>query len=237
MSAFAVMLLAAGRGARLRPLTDKTPKPLIPINGERLIERHLRSLANVCEQVVINVSYKGKLIRDYLGDGRRYGLHILYSDEGNWPLETAGGIRHALPLLDGDTVLVVNSDVYTDWQAESKTVPADCLAHLLLVDNPSDHPQGDFFLDHGRLTQSRGKRLTFAGMAYYRREFFNEVPDSRYKLSTALRQAALAGKVSAERYEGLWINVSDAEKLAQARRHSQSSDVQEGKHNPHGRSD
>ena len=218
MSACAVMLLAAGRGMRMRPLSDARPKPLLLLNGGSLIESHLRRLAKVCKQVVINVAYKGEQIKSRLGDGSRYGLRIVYSDEGDRPLETAGGIRHALPLLKGETILAINADLYTDWRAGERAIPPECLAHLVLVDNPADHQDGDFYYRDGRIVSERGARLTFSGIAYYRREFFKDVPCGRRKLSSLLRRAAAAGQLSAEPYRGLWINVGNAEQLERARR-------------------
>ena len=213
----AVMLLAAGRGMRLRPLTDTTPKPLLRLNGKSLIELHLQRLAKHYQQVVINVAYKKELIKHYLGDGARYGIHIIYSDEGEQGLETAGGIHHALPLLGGDVVLVISADVYTDWQPQAPMLPPSCCAHLLLVDNPAEHPDGDFFFADGQVMEKRGTRLTFSGIAYYRREFFDHVPSPPCKLSTLLQQAQSRQQLSAEHYQGLWINVSDAKQLSRAR--------------------
>ena len=218
MEPYSVMLLAAGRGMRLRPLTDEIPKPLLSLNGVSLIERHLYTLAGHCKQVLINIAWKGELIREHLGDGSRYGLHIVYSDEGEQALETAGGIRHALPLLAGDTLLVINADVYTDWPiVPPPVVPTGCLAHLLLVDNPEDHPQGDFFFKGGRIKPDRGTRLTFSGMACYRRELFERLADGRCKLSQVLHAAMNAQQLSAEHYKGLWLNVGTAKQLNRAR--------------------
>ena len=221
MNTYAVMLLAAGRGMRMRPLSDARPKPLLSLNGTSLIELHLRRLANFCKRVVINVAYKREQIMDYLGDGSRYGLRIVYSDEGDQPLETAGGIHHALPLLEGDTVLAINADLYTDWQARKQPIPEGCRAHAVLVDNPADCQGGDFYYRDGRIVSEYGTRLTFSGIAYYRRELFERLPEHCCKLSSLLRQAAHDEQLSAEHYRGLWINVGDAEQLARARRHHQ----------------
>ena len=144
------MILAAGRGERLRPLTDHTPKPLLRVRGKPLIEHHVERLAQAgLERIVINLAWLGSMIRDYLGDGSRYGVEIHYSDEGARALETAGGIFRALPYLEPGAFLVVNGDVFTDYPFAQAALAADRDAHLVLVPNPPQHPAGDFGLEGG----------------------------------------------------------------------------------------
>ncbi len=201
------MILAAGTGTRLRPLTERLPKPLIRVGGESLIERHLRRLASAgFREIVINVCYKKRMITDLLGDGSRYGVQISYSDEGDEPLETGGGIKKALPLLGDGTWLVVNADVYTEWKAEKAQLPANRQAHLLLVDNPPHHPDGDFGLDRGEVKPARGKALTYAGIGYYRASLFATAPWERFKLAQALKPAVERGTVSGEHCNDLWMD-------------------------------
>ena len=210
-----VMLLAAGRGKRLQPLTDQLAKPLLFVQGASLIEHHLRRLAqHGYHQVLINISYRGEQIKQYLGDGQQYGITIVYSDEGSRALETAGGIKHALPLLSSETLLVINSDLYTNWLPRDLTIGPNDMAHIVLVDNPEDHPQGDFCLHNGRVTPTQGTRLSFSGIAYYRRDLFTNLSQDRYKLADVLQPAVAKGQVSGEHYQGLWINVGTLDQLA-----------------------
>ena len=205
--AMKVMILAAGTGARLRPLTERLPKPLIRVGPESLIERHLRRLADAgFREIVINVCYKKQTIMDALGDGENYGVRIIYSDEGDVPLETGGGIRKALPLLGDGTWLVVNADVYTDWQARKLELPAEREAHLLLVDNPPHHPGGDFSLGHGLIGHAGENRLTYAGIGYYRPSLFATMPEGRFKLAQALKPAIARGVVGGEHCRDFWMD-------------------------------
>ncbi len=209
------LILAAGTGTRLRPLTERLPKPLIRVGGESLIERHLRRLANAgFREIVINVCYKKRMITELLGDGRRYGVQISYSDEGDEPLETGGGIKKALPLLGDGVWLVVNADVYTDWKAEKMQLAEGREAHLLLVDNPPHHPGGDFSLDHGEVKPAHGKTLTYAGIGYYRSSLFSTEPRERFKLTQVLNPAVERGAVSGERCRDLWMDAGTPASLA-----------------------
>ncbi|MFN2382423.1 MAG: N-acetylmuramate alpha-1-phosphate uridylyltransferase MurU [Guyparkeria sp.] len=218
------MILAAGRGERLRPLTDHTPKPLIEVGGKPLIEHHLERLAAAgIEHVVINLAHLGEPIRAHLGDGSRWGLAIEYSVEGERAedaLETAGGIRQALDRL-GARFLLVNGDVLADIDYVDllrRDLSGDSLAHLLLVDNPPHNPSGDFVLDDGRLGTQPDDRLTYAGIGLFRREMFADLPTGRRALGPVLREAIEAGRVSGEHHRGEWLDVGTKERLAEARR-------------------
>jgi MurNAc alpha-1-phosphate uridylyltransferase len=212
------MILAAGRGERMRPLTLERPKPLLEAGGAPLIEYHLRALAAAgFEDVVINLSWLGTMIREALGDGGRYGLRLRYSDEGPEPLETGGGIFRALPLLGAGPFLVLNGDVWTDldWSLARDRLHAPDLAHLVLVPNPPHHVGGDFVLEHGRIVEREGERLTFSGAGVYRAELFEGCSDGVFKLAPLLRAAARAGRVSGEVHEGGWLDIGTPERLAE----------------------
>ena len=210
-------ILAAGRGARMRPLTDQTPKPLLPVRGRPLIEWHLQKLAAAgVREVVINLGWLGEKIEAHLGDGSRFGLKLAYSPEG-WPaLETGGGIHHALPLLGDAPFLLVNGDVFTDLDFASlvaRGLPADALAHLVLVPNPVQHPRGDFALIEGRVVDAE-PRLTYSGIALMHPLLFAGCTAGAFSHVPLLRQAMLAGRVSGARHAGLWSDVGTPERLA-----------------------
>lgn len=210
------MILAAGRGERMRPLTDHTPKPLLPVGGKPLIVWHLERLASAgFHDVVINHAHLGSRIEAALGDGSRFGVRIRYSSEGD-ALETAGGITYALPLLGDAPFLVVNGDVFCDFDFGGLTRQpmAGVVAHLVLVDNPPQHPQGDFVLDNGRLVEEGNVRLTFSGIGVYRPELFSGiVRGDKAKLAPLLRAEISLGRVSAEYYRGRWVDVGTPERL------------------------
>ncbi len=209
------MILAAGRGERMRPLTDDTPKPLLRAGGRYLIDYHLRALANAgFDTVVINHAHLGEQLEQALGDGSHYGLSILYSPEGT-ALETGGGIFRALPLLGDGPFLVVNGDVWTDYPLENLRTQAVQLAHLVLVDNPPQHPKGDFALQQGQVSETEGERLTFSGIGLYRAELFAGCEDGAFLLAPIIRQAIAAGQVSGEHYQGRWFDIGTPERLAQ----------------------
>ncbi len=204
------MILAAGRGERLRPYTDSCPKPLLKIAGKPLIFYHLESLALAgISKVVVNLSWLGEQIESTIGDGSRFGLKVTYSSETE-ALETAGGIVQALDLLD-DRFLVVNADIYTDYAFE-KLRSVNSKAHLVLVDNPDHHRQGDFSLNRGLLGNAACHRLTFSGIAIYHRSFFEHHAPGRRALAPLLREAADEGLVSAELFEGQWVDVGTVER-------------------------
>jgi len=209
------MLLAAGRGERLRPLTDSLPKPLVEVRGRSLIERHLDTLAGAgIERVVINMGWLGDQLAERLASGERYGLSIVFSDERDGILETAGGIRNALPLLGRAPFLVVNADIFTDMPLPCPCPTADELAHLVLVPKPSFKATGDFGIAGGRLVNEDAPAYTFSGVATYRPEFFADLEPGRRPLAPLLREAADAGRIGASVYAGAWEDVGTAERLA-----------------------
>jgi len=212
------MILAAGRGERLRPLTLATPKPLLEVRGRPLIGWHLAALARAgVREVVINLSWLGEQIRNTLGDGAAYGLRIAYSDEGPEPLETGGGIFRALPLLGPGPFLLVNGDVYTDYQPARLRAAPEALGHLVLVPNPPQHPRGDFALDAGRILEDGEPRYTYSGLAVLRPELFAGCSDGRFPLLPLFKRAIALGRLHGELYTGAWTDVGTPERLAALR--------------------
>ncbi|WP_026186174.1 N-acetylmuramate alpha-1-phosphate uridylyltransferase MurU [Thioalkalivibrio thiocyanodenitrificans] len=209
------MILAAGRGERMRPLTDHTPKPLLMAGGRPLIEHHLLRLAAAgYRDVVINLAHLGGQIREHLGDGSRFGLAIRYSPEDR-ALETGGGIRRALPLLGDEPFLVINGDVWCSHPLNPPVMAERDLAHLVLVDNPAHHPAGDFCLIGGRVRDRGADRLTFSGIGWYRPALFRDHADGRFPLAPLLHAAMTGDHVSGEYYRGGWLDVGTPERLAQ----------------------
>ncbi|MDP1529278.1 MAG: nucleotidyltransferase family protein [Rhodoferax sp.] len=218
------MILAAGRGERMRPLTDRTPKPLLVVGGKPLIVWHIERLcAAGFTRIVINHAHLGQQIEAALGSGAALGVAIDYSREVS-ALETAGGIATALPLIDADVFPVVNGDIYCEFDFSRLAEPMARLAaghdqaHLVLVDNPPHHPQGDFVLDAGRVTASalsaHPSRQTFSGIGVYHRALFaHTVPGEKAQLAPLLRQAIDAGRVSGEHFAGRWVDVGTPERL------------------------
>ncbi|MBA1188802.1 nucleotidyltransferase family protein [Pseudomonas entomophila] len=214
------MILAAGKGERMRPLTLHTPKPLVPVAGVPLIEYHLRGLAAAgFDEVVINHAWLGQQIEDHLGDGSRWGLRIAYSAETE-PLETGGGIFKALPLLGDRPFVLINGDVWTDYDLAGLRRPLAGLAHLVLVDNPEHHAQGDFSLVQHQVsdTSGEGTRLTFSGLSVLHPALFDGCEAGAFKLAPLLRRAMAEGQVSGEHHRGQWIDVGTLERLAQVER-------------------
>ncbi len=209
------MILAAGRGERMRPLTDRTPKPLLLAAGKPLIQHTIEQLvAAGFNDIVINHAHLGLQIEDYLGNGSRLGANISYSSEGGQALETAGGIINALHLLGDEVFLVVNGDIATDFPfAELKNQAVD-LAHLVLVDNPTHHPEGDFGLNKsGRVVTNTAEQFTFSGIGLYRPELFDSIPAGPSKLGPLLRQAIANGRVSGQKMDGFWMDIGTPERL------------------------
>jgi MurNAc alpha-1-phosphate uridylyltransferase len=208
------MILAAGRGERLRPITDTTPKPLLRVRGQPLIERHVMGLARAgVERIVINLAWLGSQIREYLGDGARYGVAIVYSEEQPRALETAGGIFRALPHLGPGPFAVVNGDIFTDFPFETLRLAADRDAHLVLVPNPPQHPRGDFGLEQGLALSATASQHTFSGIGMYRGAFFAGCVDGAFPLKPLLLRSMAAKRCSAELYTGVWEDVGTAERL------------------------
>lgn len=202
------MILAAGRGERMRPLTDTTPKPLLKVGGKPIIHYQIESLARAgIRRLVINHSYLGADIEKQLGDGGRWGVSIQYSPEPGTALETGGGIHNALGLLGEGPFLVINGDVWTDYDLARIGCPAGKLAHLILVDNPAHNREGDFSLQNGSISSDPGARLTFSGIGVYRAELFDDCEGGAFPLAPLLRTAAADGKVSGERFHGKWIDL------------------------------
>lgn len=215
------MLLAAGRGERLRPLTDRVPKALVEVRGKPLIAWHLERLAaSGCREAVINVAYLGEQIVERIGDGARFGLSIAYSREPE-PLETAGGIAQALPLLGPDAFLLVNADVYCelDFRRLLGFELGGDLAHLVLIPNPAHRPQGDFALEAGRVRNAGTPRYTYAGIAVLSPALVAPVAQgAKAPLAPYLRSAADAARLSGEGFDGLWHDVGTPERLQQLER-------------------
>ncbi|TBU76803.1 mannose-1-phosphate guanylyltransferase [Pseudomonas daroniae] len=214
------MILAAGKGERLRPLTLHTPKPLVHAAGVPLIEYHVRALARAgFTELVVNHAWLGQQIEDYLGDGERYGVSIRYSPEGE-PLETGGGIFKALPLLGGEPFVVVNGDIFTDYDFANLRRPLTGQAHLVLVDNPPHHPKGDFLLHGGQVEDAVAEHdsLTYSGIAVLGASLFADCQPGAFKLAPLLRNAMAGGNVSGERYSGRWVDVGTHERLAEVER-------------------
>lgn len=211
------MILAAGRGERMRPLTDHTPKPLLRAGGHRLIEYHILALARAgITELVINHAHLGAQIEAELGDGTRYGVKIRYSAEGEGKaLETGGGIFRALPLLGTEPFIVVNGDVYCDYPFNALPKAPDGLAHLVLVDNPPHHPEGDFVLEDGRVLAEGATRLTFSGIGLYHPQLFEACEAGAFPLAPLLRDAMGRGQVSGEHYRGLWMDIGTPQRLEQ----------------------
>lgn len=211
------MILAAGKGERMRPLTLTTPKPLVRAGGVTLIEYHLRALAAAgFTEIVINHAWLGQQIEDYLGDGSRYGVSIQYSPEGE-PLETGGGICRALPLLGDEAFVVVNGDIWTDYDFSVLHQPIVGLAHLVLATNPAHHPSGDFQLIDGKVRDGHpaADTLTYSGIAVLHPQLFEGCSAGAFKLAPLLRAAMANGQVSGERLSGLWVDVGTHERLAE----------------------
>lgn len=216
------IILSAGRGERMRPLTDHLPKPLLSVGGKPLIVWHLERLAAAgFVDIVINHAHLGEKLVAALGGGAAFGVHIQWSAEPPGALETAGGIVQALPLLGSEPFLVINGDIYCDWPLTRARTRADSLgddlAHLVLVPNPPHHPEGDFVLENGRVGEAApaGNRLTFAGIGIYRPSLFaGLIAGQPARLAPCLRTAMQNGQVSGECHTRRWEDVGTPERLA-----------------------
>jgi MurNAc alpha-1-phosphate uridylyltransferase len=210
------MILAAGRGERLRPLTDTVPKSLVEVQGEPLLERHLRMLhSGGVETVVINLGWLGMQILEHVGSGERFGLNVIYSDEGDNILETGGGIHRALPMLGNEPFLVINADIFTDIEVPNIELQKDDLAHVVLVPAPEGKEGGDFALEGDRARNAGKPMYTFSGVSIYRPEFFDGCEPGRFSVVPLLRAAADAGRLGGSVYAGLWRDVGTPERLAE----------------------
>ena len=209
------MILAAGLGTRMKPLTDTTPKPLLEVGGLPLIVWHIERLAHDgFKVIIINVAHLGYKIIEALGDGSEWGVTIHYSDEQEEGcLESAGGIIKALPLLGDETFLVVNGDIFTDYEfQEHRKLAEGVLAHLILIPNPDHNPEGDFALDGNRVVDK--KQYTFSGIGYYSPKLFEGIPYGKSSTIPLLRAAMKEGRVTGELFEGKWLDIGTPERLA-----------------------
>ena len=209
------MILAAGRGDRMRPLTDATPKPLLKVAGKPLIQYTIENLvAAGFTELVINVSYLGEQIIQTLGDGWQFGASIVYSQEGAEALETAGGIIQALPLLGHKPFLVVSGDIACEFPYHQLKQQPSKLAHLVFIPNPEHHPEGDFSLATDSLVSLKGEnKCTFSGIGVYKPELFASIAAGKLKLRPVLEQAIKEGQVCGEKFEGFWMDIGTAERL------------------------
>ena len=208
------MILAAGLGTRMKPLTDHTPKPLLKVGGIPLIVWHIERLAHDgFKEIVINVAHLGDKMKEALGDGTTWGVKISYSDEQEEGcLESAGGIIKALPLLGDETFLVVNGDIFTDYEfLEHRKLADGILAHLILIPNPDHNPEGDFALQNNKIVDN--KQYTFSGIGYYSPKLFDGIPYGKSSTIPLLRAAMKEGKVTGELFEGEWLDIGTPERL------------------------
>ena len=213
------MVLAAGRGERLRPLTDTLPKSLVEVAGVSLLEQHLTNLGTAgISDIVINLGWLGEKIVERIGSGARYGVNVVYSDEGNNILETGGGIHHALPLLGDDPFLVVNADIHTDLPFEIASLGDSDAAHVVLVPTPDYRARGDFDLQGDRVANTPASH-TFSGVATYRPLFFKDCTAGRFSVVPLLRAASGRGELSGSLYQGHWADIGTAERLAALENH------------------
>jgi MurNAc alpha-1-phosphate uridylyltransferase len=209
------MVLAAGRGERLRPLTDSMPKSLVEVQGQSLLERHLDNIRRAgIKDVVINLGWLGEQIVERVATGSRYGLSVSYSDEQDDILETGGGIHKALPMLGDKPFLVVNADVYTDMPIPDVSLSRRDMGHLVMVPSPSYREGGDFDVENGRIRNGESQQLTFSGVAVYRPEFFAGCEAGRFSIVPMLREAADDDLLQGSIYAGLWADVGTPERLA-----------------------
>ncbi|MFQ5643970.1 MAG: N-acetylmuramate alpha-1-phosphate uridylyltransferase MurU [Thiogranum sp.] len=210
------MILAAGRGERMRPLTDTMPKPLLEAGGKALIQYHIEALrAAGFLELVINHAHLGAQIVEHLGNGKALGVQISYSAEPQGALETGGGIRRALPLLGERPFLVVNGDIWTDYPYQQLRHEPSGLAHLVLVDNPQHNPAGDFRLEGDKVKEEGRQKLTFSGIGVYRPELFAAMPDGAFPLAPVLCRAMRDGQVSGEYYPGQWMDIGSPRRLSE----------------------
>lgn len=209
------MILAAGRGERMRPLTDQTPKPLLKAAGKPLIDYTIENLVNAgIVDIIINLAHLGQQLQAYLGDGSRYQANISYSDEGQRGLETAGGIKQALPLLGDKPFLVVNGDIHCDFPLQNLIAQEIDLAHLVLVKNPLHHTAGDFSLDAQAIAAAEGTpKFTYSGIGLYHPELFSWIDPGKSALAPLLKKAMLTRQISGELYQGFWMDIGTPERL------------------------
>lgn len=210
------MILAAGRGERMRPLTDTVPKPLLEVAGKPLIVHQIEALGLAgIGTIVINTGRLGDQIQYHLGTGESFGVSILYSEEGDEPLETAGGIVKALPLLGTEPFIVTNADIYSDFDYQTLPEQLDSDALLVLVDNPPHNPDGDFALENDQLQNEGSQRLTYSGIGLYSPQFFKDCAHGKLPLAPLLRQSAQENRLSGQYFTGFWSDIGTPERLAE----------------------
>ncbi len=208
------MIFAAGRGERLRPLTDTCPKALCEVHGVPLIEYHIRHLAKAgVNTILINHAYLGGAIRDYLGDGSRFDIQIMYCPEPPGALETGGAIVNARKLIGHEPFITVNADIFTDYDFSALSLSQNRLAHLVLVSQPSYYEHADFGLSKEGLLIQESKTFTFSGIACYNPALFESLKPGRFSITPLIKQQAEAKKVSGEIYQGQWIDIGTTERL------------------------
>ncbi len=211
------MILAAGYGTRMKPLTDHTPKPLLTVGGKPLIVWHIEKLKQAgFQDIIINIAWLGDKIPDALGDGSQFGLNLHYSDEQkDGALETAGGIIKALGFFEEEPFLVINGDVWCDFPLSNiSPLSNEKTAHIILVNNPSHNPEGDFSLDDNLAKNNGNTKYTFSGIGYYHPRFFDKLPQGKRPLAPLLREAMQLNNVSGELFEGDWQDIGTPERLA-----------------------
>ncbi len=214
------MILAAGRGSRLRPLTDKQPKPLVKVGKKKLIEHHIDRLAQAgFESIVINTAHLGKQIRDQIGNGSNYNIPISYSDEGEKALETGGGISYALPLLGDEPFLVISADIFCDIPFSNDFSLTNSQMHLFMVENPTHNIKGDFYSSEIQLNTHAEQRFTYSGVAYIDPELFTHEKRT-FPLIETIHQCINTKTISAELFIGMWFDVGTASRLHEANKHA-----------------
>ncbi len=208
------MILAAGRGERLRPVTDDIPKALVEVGGQPLIDRHLAMLAGAgVSTVVVNLGWLGEQIVEHVGAGTQFGVDVVYSPEYDNVLETGGGIKRALPMLGNEPFWTINADILTDFVLPDDTLADDCLAELILVPTPAHKATGDFDLVDGKVRKGPEPQLTYSGIARYSPAFFDDSQEGRFSVAPMLYEAADAGTLGGRRYDGDWADVGTPERL------------------------
>ena len=208
------MILAAGMGTRMKPLTNDMPKPLLKVHGKPLLQYHIEALvAASVTRIVINTGIMGDMIEKYFGSGEAFNVNITYSAEGDNPLKTGGGIKNALHHLGSVPFILVNGDIWTDYNLSQLPDTVNGLAHLVMVDNPTHHPQGDFYLHGQRLRESGDPKLTYSGIGVFSHTLFANRPAKVFELGPLLRSAIQQDRVSGEYYPGVWYDIGTPERL------------------------
>lgn len=219
------MILAAGRGDRLKPLTNLAPKSLCLVGGQPLIVHHIKKLAAAnFKKIIINHAWLGGKIRQTLGDGRDFGVDIVYSAEPPGGLETGGGIHQALPFIGNDPFACINADIYTDFDFSQLSLSLSaCDTHLILVENPAHNPQGDFGLAGSKLIEKNNRRLTFSGIAVHHPRMFKDTRTGRYSITPILQKTISHGRGCGQQYDGVWVDIGCISRLNYANKLAVSS--------------